>query len=585
MSQEINIRAAALVICIVACFCGCSKDAKLAKPSNEDLVDETVDLGREIRWKIVGVNQDGSRRVEQEFEYDIPLPPTYLLDRSPDGRYVSREETRYETRTRVRILEVPANEDIDKFVRGVPLPAVEGTSSPKKEKSTSENIENLLKRASFFMGVGRNRKGQILCSQALELDPQHAHALSLRARAFGGLNDTANAAKDLKAAYSLEPQSIMYANNYAWFLSTCPDESFRNGDLAVKVFSPLKGQFEKTDSNALGTLAACYAEKGDFETAVRLSKAALLMPSDAALKTILQNNLVLFRSGKAVQEPLDFQWPHQIEAARHMDRIEAFQNGTFDFRSASEDAQAWWEELLIDYSDKLAAVAALCDELEKRKTSLVLFHYAYQMEYLGIRGGSLVKVIEWIDEYEGRNQSNVVLSEEEAEELNSSIWELVKAPYRGDRIQHDDFQKLYKFAVKNQIGAYLNTLATVHLREGNFSSAIALAQKSLELTPSQNGLPGEFPGDLAVLALSFHLQGNFKQRDSFVKKLSESLKHERFAKDPDCQSFVLEATNFLYGHMKNRAKFFENGGLWEDAINQHSIIPVSYTHLTLPTKA
>ncbi|WP_251358416.1 SEL1-like repeat protein [Kangiella sp. TOML190] len=63
--------------------------------------------------------------------------------------------------------------------------------------------------------------------------------------------------------------------NKAWMLATCPDKSLRNGREALQIMnSILKENYKKTAGN-LDTLAAAYAEIGDFKNAVEVQETAL----------------------------------------------------------------------------------------------------------------------------------------------------------------------------------------------------------------------------------------------------------------------------------------------------------------------
>jgi len=65
-------------------------------------------------------------------------------------------------------------------------------------------------------------------------------------------------------------------NNLAWTLATCPDDSVRNGDRAVVLASRLNAKAPHSVPY-VGTLAAAYAEVGQYEDAIRVQQEALAL--------------------------------------------------------------------------------------------------------------------------------------------------------------------------------------------------------------------------------------------------------------------------------------------------------------------
>jgi tetratricopeptide (TPR) repeat protein len=67
-------------------------------------------------------------------------------------------------------------------------------------------------------------------------------------------------------------------NEFAWFLATCPDQSQRNGKQAVQYAAKACELTEWKIANYIGTLAAAYAETGDFDTAMKYQKQVKEIP-------------------------------------------------------------------------------------------------------------------------------------------------------------------------------------------------------------------------------------------------------------------------------------------------------------------
>jgi hypothetical protein len=56
--------------------------------------------------------------------------------------------------------------------------------------------------------------------------------------------------------------------NLAWFLATCPNNRFRNGNEAVSVAKKAYELSDRKRSGTYDTLAGAHAETGEFEQAI-----------------------------------------------------------------------------------------------------------------------------------------------------------------------------------------------------------------------------------------------------------------------------------------------------------------------------
>ena len=90
----------------------------------------------------------------------------------------------------------------------------------------------------------------------------------------------------------------------AWILATSPDASYRDGRRAVAAATRAAELTKWNDGQVLSTLAAAYAEAGDFANAVRWQKQALQRPtaggSDSKPE---QDRLALYKTGKPFRIP------------------------------------------------------------------------------------------------------------------------------------------------------------------------------------------------------------------------------------------------------------------------------------------
>jgi hypothetical protein len=91
-------------------------------------------------------------------------------------------------------------------------------------------------------------------------------------------------------------------NTYAWFLATCPDDSKRNGKLAVTYARKACELTEVWPKDFVETLAAACAEVGDFRAAVKYQKYAMEGRSDFPDRPEMEKALELYEKGKPYRE-------------------------------------------------------------------------------------------------------------------------------------------------------------------------------------------------------------------------------------------------------------------------------------------
>ena len=74
---------------------------------------------------------------------------------------------------------------------------------------------------------------------------------------------------DLSEASSLNPKDAMVLNNLAWLLATCPDAHARDGKKAVQYALQACEMTHYQEAADVDTLAAAYAEIGDYDNAIK----------------------------------------------------------------------------------------------------------------------------------------------------------------------------------------------------------------------------------------------------------------------------------------------------------------------------
>jgi tetratricopeptide (TPR) repeat protein len=143
------------------------------------------------------------------------------------------------------------------------------------------------------------------CTKAIELDPNLGEAYINRGLARDKKRQPAEALVDFKKAVELNSARIEVALNFiAWTRATHPDESLRNANEAIAAGTRLCEQTHWREGTYIDTLAAAYAEKGDFERAVELQmQAAALFPTGAeSLRKELESRIELYRGRQPYRE-------------------------------------------------------------------------------------------------------------------------------------------------------------------------------------------------------------------------------------------------------------------------------------------
>ncbi len=112
----------------------------------------------------------------------------------------------------------------------------------------------------------------------------------------------AKAVADYSQALAENPRYADACNNLAWLHATCPDEKYRDGQKAIERASKACQWTEGKNWTYVSTLAAAYAESGDFEKAKEWESKAIALAHDENIKQRLRSRLELYKQGKPYHE-------------------------------------------------------------------------------------------------------------------------------------------------------------------------------------------------------------------------------------------------------------------------------------------
>jgi protein O-mannosyl-transferase len=154
--------------------------------------------------------------------------------------------------------------------------------------------------AHYNLGTALFQKGDLDGAIAqwrttLSIHPYDAGAHTSLGNALVQKGFLAEAADHYEKALQSEPDSILPLNNLAWVMSTGPDDSLRNNEIAVELAIKANQLSKESNPVFIRTLAAAYAQAGQFEKAIEIARRA----SEQA-KTQGSNDLAL-----EIQEDVD----------------------------------------------------------------------------------------------------------------------------------------------------------------------------------------------------------------------------------------------------------------------------------------
>lgn len=165
--------------------------------------------------------------------------------------------------------------------------------------------QGYLWRGSTYALKDDNKKAIADFDKALAIDPKLTMARVGRGSAFLKLKDYAKAKDDFAAAVKLAPDDSNAYNNLAWVLATAPEAGLRDGKKAVELATKACALSKHRNAADLDTLAAAYAEAGDFKTALRWQERAIrMLPAEPAGQVAeYRQRLKLYEQGKPYRLP------------------------------------------------------------------------------------------------------------------------------------------------------------------------------------------------------------------------------------------------------------------------------------------
>jgi len=162
---------------------------------------------------------------------------------------------------------------------------------------------------NFFLGRALQRQGKL--DRAVEhfkkevsihsQNPLPHLELAAFALTRNGPKGAEQAIRHYRRALELDPDLPTALNNLAWLYAACPQDHLRDGNRAVLLAERAMSIFEKPDATLLDTVAAAYAEAGQFAKAVETARRAIASAEQAGntkLAAAIRRRLALYSAGK-----------------------------------------------------------------------------------------------------------------------------------------------------------------------------------------------------------------------------------------------------------------------------------------------
>ncbi len=144
-----------------------------------------------------------------------------------------------------------------------------------KSKDDAGKLEAKTQIAYALSKQGKYRTASELLKKELEKQPDNVELLRSLADMELLFGHWGEADRLYKRLLEIDPKDSGVLNNYSWLLATCPEEQYRDAARALEYGKQAAEATLYAAPHILSTLAAAYAEGGDFESARSWSQKAV----------------------------------------------------------------------------------------------------------------------------------------------------------------------------------------------------------------------------------------------------------------------------------------------------------------------
>jgi tetratricopeptide (TPR) repeat protein len=151
-----------------------------------------------------------------------------------------------------------------------------------------------------LLQIGRLNEAVSHYNKALAINPNYVEAHNNLGTALLQLGRVSEALAHFQKAMEINPLNVEAQNNMALVLATFPETRVRNGTKAVELAERADHLSGNANASISATLAAAYAEAGQFPNAITTARRALQLATDqgnTALADAIRAQIRLYQSG------------------------------------------------------------------------------------------------------------------------------------------------------------------------------------------------------------------------------------------------------------------------------------------------
>jgi tetratricopeptide (TPR) repeat protein len=159
-------------------------------------------------------------------------------------------------------------------------------------------------RGSAHADAGRKTEALTDFKEAINIDPNNPATYLYRAHLYLVEDQPEDALADFEEVMRRAPGFSGASNDYAWTLATNPNDKVRDGRKAVKYAKDACHETDYKHAPTVDTLAAAYAEAGEWEEAVKWQEEAAKLAEKTHPKDVegMKKRLLLYKEKRPYRE-------------------------------------------------------------------------------------------------------------------------------------------------------------------------------------------------------------------------------------------------------------------------------------------